>query len=85
MTLVNINTGTGDRMTEPAVPAPDQAAFDAADAAAGYRTVLDDEAAAELEPGDPNLAAAPGTYDHENHIGDAVDDDGGVGAAGARL
>lgn len=55
------------------------------DEQAGYRDVLDDEAGDELAATDPNLAAAQGDYNHEDHIGEPVDDDLGVGAAGARL
>jgi hypothetical protein len=63
----------------------DQTAIDTADAAAGYRDVLDDETIDQLPADDPNVACAHGNYDHLNHVGDPVDDDGGVAAALAKL
>lgn len=54
----------------------DQLAIDEADAAAGYRTVLDVEEVDELDPSDPNRAACDAAdHDHEAYIGDPVDDD----------
>lgn len=51
----------------------------------GERTIIDRHDAAELDPADPNVAAGVGDYDHTQHIGEPVDDDHGVAAAGALL
>lgn len=56
-----------------------------ADRAAGYRTVIDRNEAAELSPDNPNVASAAGDYDHERHIGDETDDDYGVSEILRRL
>jgi hypothetical protein len=56
-------------------PVDDQAAVDAADAAAGYRAVVDEEEVTALPASDPNVAAGDGDFDHENHIGDELDHD----------
>ncbi len=53
----------------------DQDAIDQADAAAGYRAVVDQEEVVDLPATDPNVAAAPGDCDHENHIGEELDHD----------
>lgn len=50
-----------------------------------HRTVIDHVEAAGLDPGNPNLAAGSGNYDHTDHIGDEVDEDPEVLAALARL
>lgn len=62
-----------------------QFAIDEQNEAAGYRTVLDDEEADQLPADDPNVAAEHGDYNHEDHIGEPVDDDGGVAAALLKL
>ncbi len=60
----------------PEDPTTDQLAIDEADAAAGYRSVLDAEDGDELAPSDPNRAADDaGEHDHEAYIGDEADDD----------
>ncbi len=54
----------------------DQLAIDEADAAAGYRTVLDEEEGDELDPADPNRAVDHADdEDHEAYVGDPADDD----------
>lgn len=62
---------------QPAAPdeRDEQAAIDEADAAAGYRAVVDEEEVAELPATDPNVAAAQGDCDHENHIGEELGHD----------
>lgn len=52
---------------------------------AGERSVVDPEEADDLDPTDPNLAAAGGDNDHTNFIGDVSDEDLGVEAAGHLL
>ncbi len=49
------------------------------------RSIIDRNAAAQLPPHDPNVACSQGDHDHENHIGDPVDDDPEVAAAMAQL
>lgn len=64
--------------------ASDQLALDEADAAAGYRTVVDETE--NLDPTDPNAAVCGDTTgDRDQFIGADTDDDGGVAAAGATL
>lgn len=59
---------------------------DTADAAAGYRTILDEETADELPADDPNRAVCTDS-DHEAFAGDPVEDDDviAVNAAVAHL
>ncbi len=74
---------------EPTQPEPvdEQLTIDAADTAAGYRTVLAAEDVADLAPGDPNLAVCTGDDPPAPAAvtGDEVDDDHGVAAALAQL
>jgi hypothetical protein len=65
---------------EPQQPVDDQAAFDQADEAAGYRAVVDQEEVGELPADDPNVAASQGDHDHENRIGSELDEDPAAGA-----
>lgn len=69
-------------MSETSGPQPvdDQAAVDQADEAAGYRAVIDQEEVGELPATDPNVAAGQGDHDHENRIGDELDEDPAAGA-----
>jgi hypothetical protein len=43
--------------------------------------VVDEEEVADLPDSDPNVAAAAGDCEHENHIGDETDHDPLAGAA----
>jgi hypothetical protein len=58
---------------------------DDADAAAGYRSVLDPADAQDLGGADPNVAVCGDDDDLDAVIGGPADDDGGVAAAGAAL
>lgn len=71
----HIPAGTND-------PTPDS---DAADQAAGYRYIIDTADAAQAPGTNPNIAASIGDHDHHNHIGEEVEDDHGVAAAGEAL
>lgn len=64
-------------MSEPNNPAQEQPT--------GNRSIIDKAETTHLPSEDPNVAASPGDNDHENHIGDPADDDGGVGEITARL
>lgn len=70
-----------DETSGPEPQPVDQAAVDQADEAAGYRVVVDEEEVADLPDSDPNVAAAAGDCEHENHIGDETDHDPLAGAA----
>ncbi len=52
---------------------------------ASARSIIDRATVGTLPATDPNLAAAAGDCDHENHIGDPVDEDPDVLAALATI
>lgn len=51
------------------------------------KSIIDKATAADLPDHNPNVACAAGDYNHENHIGDDVDDEdtAAVDAAGRQL
>jgi len=78
-TSVSNNTGAAEPVltSEQWHAVQEQAGAEAAEAAAGARSVIDVEEA--LDVGDPNVAGAQGDYDHEQHIGGVAGDDLGIG------
>lgn len=61
--------------------------IDEADAAVGYRAIIDDETVDDLPVDDPNRAVCSGDDDHEAYAGDPAEDDDviAVNAAVAHL